>query len=51
VTSVKFTNPHGPPALAVKNKAGASTEWVIILGSATALAQRGIQISAGNPND
>ena len=51
VTSVKFTNPHGSLALAVKNQDGSSTEWVMTLGSATARAQRGIQISAGNPND
>ena len=42
VTSVKFTNPHGSLALAVKNADGTSTEWVMTLGSATALAQRGI---------
>jgi hypothetical protein len=42
VTSVKFTNPHGSLALAVKNQDGSSTEWVMTLGSATALAQRGI---------
>ncbi len=42
VTSVKFTNPHGSLALAVKNQDGSSTEWVRTLGSATALAQRGI---------
>jgi hypothetical protein len=42
VTSVKFTNPHGSLAVAVKNADGTSTEWVMTLGSATALAQRGI---------
>ena len=42
VTSVKFTNPHGSLAIAVKNADGTSTEWVMTLGSATALAQRGI---------
>jgi hypothetical protein len=42
VTSVKFTNPHGSLALAVKGADGATTEWVMTLGSATALAQRGI---------
>jgi hypothetical protein len=42
VTNVKFTNPHGSLALAVKNQGGSSTEWVMTLGSATALAQRGI---------
>ena len=42
VTTVKFTNPHGSLAVAVKNPDGTTTEWVMTLGSATALAQRGI---------
>jgi hypothetical protein len=42
VTTVKFTNPHGSLAIAVKNADGATTEWVMTLGSATALAQKGI---------
>ena len=42
VTSVKFTNPHGSLGVAVKNADGTSTEWVLTLGSATALAQRGV---------
>jgi hypothetical protein len=42
VTTVKFTNPHGSLAIAVKNADGSTTEWVMTLGSATALAQRGI---------
>ena len=42
VESVKFTNPHGSLAIAVKNPDGSTTEWVMTLGSATALAQRGI---------
>jgi hypothetical protein len=42
VTSIKFSNPHGSLSLAVKNADGTSTEWVMTLGSATALAQRGI---------
>jgi hypothetical protein len=42
VTTVKFTNPHGSLALAVKSADGTTTEWVMTLGSATALAQRGI---------
>ncbi len=39
---MKFTDPHGALALAVKNQDGSSTEWVMPLGSAMALAQRGI---------
>jgi len=42
VASVKFTNPHGSLSVAVKNADGTTTEWVMTLGSATALAQRGV---------
>jgi hypothetical protein len=42
VDSVKFVNPHGSLTIAVKNPDGTSTNWVMTLGSATALAQRGI---------
>jgi Family of unknown function (DUF6152) len=42
VTSIKFSNPHGSLALAVTNTDGSTTEWIMTLGSATALAQRGI---------
>jgi hypothetical protein len=40
--SVKFVNPHGSLTIAVKNPDGSSTDWVMTLGSATALAGRGI---------
>ena len=42
VTSIKFSNPHGSLAIAVKSPDGSTIEWVMTLGSATALAQRGI---------
>lgn len=42
VTTVKFSNPHGSLALNVKNADGTTTEWVMTLGSATALAQKGV---------
>ena len=42
VTKLQFTNPHGSLAIEVKNEDGSTTEWVLTLGSATALAQRGI---------
>ena len=42
VESVKFVNPHGSLTVAVKNADGSMTSWVLTLGSATALAQRGI---------
>jgi uncharacterized protein DUF6152 len=42
VEKIQFVNPHGSLTLAVKNADGTTTEWVFTLGSATALAQRGI---------
>src|SRR5579862_9744978 len=42
VASIKFSNPHGSLAVTVKNADGTTTDWVLTLGSATALAQRGI---------
>ena len=42
VEKVQFTNPHGSLSLAVKNADGTTTSWVLTIGSATALAQRGI---------
>ena len=42
VVSVKFSNPHGSLTVAIKNADGTSTEWVLILGSATRLAEKGI---------
>jgi hypothetical protein len=42
VEKIQFTNPHGSLVLSVKNPDGSTTEWVLTLGSATALAQRGI---------
>ena len=42
IAKVQFTNPHGSLSVAVKNADGTSTEWVFTLGSASALAQRGI---------
>jgi hypothetical protein len=42
VSSIKFSNPHGSLTITVKNPDGTMTDWVMTLGSATALAQRGI---------
>src|SRR5262249_44741309 len=42
VEKVQFVNPHGSLTISVKNDDGTTTEWVMTLGSATALAQRGI---------
>jgi hypothetical protein len=48
VEKVQFTNPHGSLTVAVKNPDGSTTNWVMTLGSATALAQRGIGKSGPN---
>ena len=40
--SIKFVNPHGSLTIGVKNADGATTSWVLTMGSATALAQRGV---------
>ncbi len=48
VSTVKFTNPHGSLSIDVKNADGTMTEWVMTLGSATALAQRGIGKTGAN---
>src|ERR1051326_8233686 len=39
---VQFVNPHGSLTLSVKSADGTATDWVMTLGSATALAQRGV---------
>ena len=48
VESVKFVNPHGSLTVQVKNPDGTSTPWVLTLGSATGLAQRGIGKTGAN---
>jgi hypothetical protein len=42
VAKVQFTNPHGSLSVDVKGADGMTTTWVFTLGSAAALAQRGI---------
>src|SRR5678809_1066278 len=42
VEKVQFVNPHGSLTISVKGADGTPTEWVFTLGSATALAQRGV---------
>jgi len=42
VEKVQFVNPHGSLTISVKTPDGSATEWVFTLGSATALAQRGV---------
>jgi hypothetical protein len=42
VDKIQFVNPHGSLSVVVKNADGTNTTWVLTLGSATALAQRGV---------
>ena len=42
VADVKFTNPHGSLGVNVMGSDGTMKKWVMTLGSASALAQRGI---------
>ena len=42
VEKIQFVNPHGSLTLAVKAADGTTKDWVFTLGSATALAARGI---------
>ena len=55
VDKVQFTNPHGSLSVDVKNADGTDTTWVLTLGSATALAGKGVgkigpnALHAGDP--
>ena len=42
LVDIKFTNPHGSLGIEVKATDGTPTKWVLTMGSATALAQRGV---------
>src|SRR3979411_2436840 len=42
VEKVQFVNTHGSLTISAKNPDGTPTEWVFTLGSATALAGRGV---------
>ncbi|HEX4996623.1 MAG TPA: DUF6152 family protein [Terriglobia bacterium] len=42
VEKLQFVNPHGSLTLSVKGTDGKATSWVMTLGSATSLAQRGV---------
>ena len=42
VEKVQFVNPHGSLTISVKGADGTPTEWVFTLGSATALAGKGV---------
>ena len=41
VKSIKFVNPHGTLTVTVKSADGTPIDWILSMGSATALAQRG----------
>ena len=55
VNKVQFTNPHGSLSVDVKGADGTPTTWVLTLGSATALAGKGVgkigpnALHAGDP--
>jgi len=46
--SIKFVNPHGTMTVTVKSADGAAVDWILSMGSATGLAQRGV--GATGPN-
>ena len=48
VAKLLFVNPHGSLVVAVKNADGTSTNWTMTMGSATSLAQRGVDLTGEN---
>ena len=46
--SIKFVNPHGTLTVTVKNADGKEVDWVLTMGSATSLAERGIGSTGPN---
>jgi hypothetical protein len=48
---LNFTNPHSNLHLAVQNKDGTTTEWVLTTASITALTQKGFNKSSIKPGD
>jgi hypothetical protein len=48
LASIKFVNPHGSLTIEVKNPDGTATKWVMTMGSANVLAQRGIGLTGPN---
>lgn len=40
--SIKFVNPHGTLTVTVKSADGTPVDWILSMGSATGLAQRGV---------
>ena len=46
--SIKFVNPHGTLTVTVKNPDGTAVDWILSMGSATSLAQRGVGSTGPN---
>ena len=46
--SIKFVNPHGTLTVTVKNPDGTPVDWILSMGSATGLAQRGVGPTGAN---
>ena len=46
--SIKFVNPHGTLTVTVKEADGKEVDWVLTMGSATSLAQRGVGSTGPN---
>jgi hypothetical protein len=46
--SIKFVNPHGTLTITTKNPDGTPVDWVLTMGSATALAGKGVGSSGPN---
>jgi len=46
--SIKFVNPHGTLTVTVKNPDGTAVDWILSMGSATSLAQKGVGSTGPN---
>jgi len=46
--SIRFVNPHGTLTITVKNPDGTPVDWALTMGSAVALAQKGIGSTGPN---
>jgi hypothetical protein len=46
--SIKFVNPHGTLTVTVKSADGTPVDWILSMGSATGLAQRGVGSTGPN---
>ena len=46
--SIKFVNPHGTLTVTVKNADGSAVDWILSMGSATSLAQKGVGSTGPN---